>query len=95
MVVLVIHSFIITFTQLRSIDHTFYYFIIFIKEHTHTDRQRETDIHLTTTQPETTCNQTGRLKMRDMKIRDGQNAGPENARYEFAAPVCTGGNCRT
>ena len=37
----------------------------------------------------------GRLKMRDMKIRDGQNAGPENARHEFAAPVCRGRNCGT
>jgi len=37
----------------------------------------------------------GRLKMRDMKYGTVKNAGPENARHEFAAPVCTGGNCGT
>jgi len=35
---------------------------------------------------------TGRSKTQDGKVK---NAGRENERHEFAAPVCTGGNCGT
>jgi len=41
----------------------------------------------------------GTLKMRDMNLRDMKMrhrvAGVENARHEFAAPTCKGGNCET
>ena len=42
---------------------------------------------------------TGTLKMRDMNLRDMKMphhvAGVENARHEFSAPTCKGGNCET
>ena len=42
---------------------------------------------------------TGTLKMRDMNLRDMKMrhhvAGVENARHEFAAPTCKGGNCES
>ena len=42
---------------------------------------------------------TATLKMRDMNLRNMKMrhhiAGVENARHEFAAPTCKGGNCET
>ena len=37
----------------------------------------------------------GDWKCETWKYGTVRNAGPENARHEFAAPVCTGGNCGT
>ena len=37
----------------------------------------------------------GDWKCETWKYGTVKNAGPENARHEFAAPVCTGGNCGT
>jgi len=38
---------------------------------------------------------TGRLKMREWKMRHGHNAGVENAGVENAGADCRGGKCRS